>query len=135
MLPYARLKEEATEQKKADEKAKRDAIFQEYLRKKAEREVAEEESKAGISGPSSAVQRRLKNKAKGPRPKSQPPGGTTAPGVTEDGNSHSSQSHSSQEDLHTRGRSPGPELVKSELCCYGLYKRQRFKPVCPAVLF
>lgn len=44
-----RMKQEQSEQKRADEKARRDHIFQQYLARKAEREIAEEESKAGIS--------------------------------------------------------------------------------------
>ena len=70
-----RIKEESTEAKKAEDKARRDQIFQSYQQRKAEREAEEEMSKAGMA----PVKRRLK--AKAPRPKSQPPGSMGAPHV------------------------------------------------------
>ena len=95
------MKEELAEQKKAEDKARRDAIYQQYLERKAERESSEGDGSSG----SSSVPRRLKNKGKDkpPRPKSQPPGGLGAAGIPTD-------YRNTQNSL--RGKSPGPELLK-----------------------
>ncbi len=82
--------------KKAEEKARREAIFQQYQQKKAERAVAEEESKTGIT-----IQRKPKSKPKSARPKSQHI--PTSAMIVDDKQSVSSHSHSSQEDLHAKG--------------------------------
>ena len=44
-----RMQEEQEAQKKHEEKTKREAIYQQYLERKSERENAEEDSRAGIS--------------------------------------------------------------------------------------
>ncbi|ELU11545.1 hypothetical protein CAPTEDRAFT_228385 [Capitella teleta] len=86
-----RLKEELAEQKKQEEKSKRDAIFQQYLERKAERENSEGDASTG----SSSIPRRGKNKGKEkrPRPMSQPPGGYSMP-------------------PEFRGKSPAPDTMK-----------------------
>ena len=43
------MQEEQEAQKKHEEKTKREAIYQQYLERKSERENAEEDSRAGIS--------------------------------------------------------------------------------------
>ena len=86
---YCRLKEEAAEQKKADDKARREEIFQAYQRKKA----AEAEAEQAAKGPAPVV-RRQKPKLKPKRPMSQPP-------VMDDKHS---QSSGSQEDLFSKSK-------------------------------
>ena len=105
---FFRQKKEIQEAKKAEEAAKREQIFQEYLRKKEERENAEEDSRAGIS----PAKKREKNPTK-PRPKSQPPS------LLDD--KYSASSASSQEDI--RG---GRRIFKGgAIClCAGEYKRR-----------
>jgi hypothetical protein len=82
------MKEEMAEQKKMEEKSKREAIFQQYLERKAEKENSEGDATSG----NSSVPRRgkMKAKEKRPRPMSQPPGGFGMP-------------------PEFRGKSPGPE--------------------------
>ena len=91
------MKQEHSEQKKADEKTRRDAIFQQYLQKKAE--AAEE----GVAAPRRQPLPGNRTARLVSRPKSQPPG--------EDKASHSS-SHSSQEELCLHGRSPVLDLKR-----------------------
>ncbi len=102
----ARLKQEHSEQKKADEKTRRDAIFQQYLQKKAE---AAEEGAAPRRQPFPGN----RTARLGSRPKSQPPVGL------DDKASHSS-SHSSQEELCLHGRSPVLDLKRRLSLFYSL---------------
>ena len=93
------------DQKKADDRKRREAIFQEYLKRK-EQDSADEEPKT-VAPP---VQRRAhsKSRVKPTRPKSQPP----PSGMEDEGGA--SDMRTSQEDL--RSKSPNQELpAKSEL--------------------
>lgn len=92
------------ETKKAEEKARREAIYAQYLQRKADAENMDEDIK---SAP--VVKKRERQKPRAPRPKSQPPvplssGGGGHGVLADDRNSASSHSHSSQEDLYPRGR-------------------------------
>lgn len=66
-----RLKQEADDQHKAEERARRDAILQQYLQRKAQQQ--QEETVGGSSGqPTHHISRRQKA-MRAARPKSQPP--------------------------------------------------------------
>ena len=98
-----RDKQEAAEQKKAEEKTRREAIFAQYLMRKADADNTDEDAK-----PAPPIKKRERIRPKSQRPKSQPPvpyGATHGGGVGggsghgDEGNSASSHSHSSQEDV------------------------------------
>lgn len=68
-LIFFRLKQESTDLKRAEEKARREAIYQTYLQKKREKEMSEESP----SKPVPPVIRRQRNALqRAARPKSQP---------------------------------------------------------------
>ena len=101
MYLFHSQKQEAAENKKAEEKARREAIFNQYLQRKADADNTDEDSKAPPP-----VKKRERMKPKGQRPKSQPPApiGGLHSGMGEvDQTSASSHSHSSQEDLCAKG--------------------------------
>lgn len=104
------MKEEQEAQKKAEEKARRDAIYQQYLDRKAADSEGAGEGDAGPSGAPGGVTRRVKAKGaqKAPRPKSQPPGGYP-PGPGGDVRDGASVAAASN-----RGKSPGPDSMKCE---------------------
>jgi len=86
------MKQEAEDQHKAEERARRDAILQQYLQRKAQQQ--EDEANGGPTGPpSSAVSRRQKS-ARSSRPKSQPP-----PAARHSANIEASRLPCSQDDL------------------------------------
>ena len=100
---FCSQKQAQVEQRKHDEKARREQIFQDYLKRKAEREKAEQDARGG--GGAAPVSRRNKIAMKArnaPRPKSQPM-------FAHDALATASSSHSSQEDV--RGRSPGADRL------------------------
>ena len=97
-----RLKQEQSEQKKAEEKTRREAIFQQYLQKKAEQDSAEE----GVA-PRRHPTPGNRTARLAARPKSQPP-----VSHHDDRASHSS-SHSSQEEIFPPGRSPVLDLKRT----------------------
>ena len=68
LLDNCRLKQESEDQHKADERARRDAILQRYLQRKAQ----QQEDDASGGPPSTTVSRRQKA-SRSSRPKSQPP--------------------------------------------------------------
>ena len=106
-----RLKQEQSEQKKAEEKTRREAIFQQYLQKKAEQES--EEKGVGVA-PRRHPTPGNRTARLAARPKSQPP-----VSHHDDRASHSS-SHSSQEEIFPPGRSPVLDLKRTSplVCVY-----------------
>ena len=107
-----RLKQEQSEQKKAEEKTRREAIFQQYLQKKAEQDSAEE----GVA-PRRHPTPGNRTARLAARPKSQPP-----VSHHDDRVSHSS-SHSSQEEIFPPGHSPVLNLKRTSfIVCVCAFK-------------
>lgn len=63
------MKQEMTEQKRAEERARREAIFQSYLQKKKEKEMSEESPSKPVPP---VIRRQRSAQQRGARPKSQP---------------------------------------------------------------
>lgn len=63
------MKQELTEQKRAEEKARREAIFQSYLQKKKEKEMSEDSHSKPVPP---VIRRQRSAHQRGARPKSQP---------------------------------------------------------------
>jgi len=99
----ARIKKELADQKKADEKMRRDAIFASYLARKTEDEnpAEEEQVKKTTASPGGVTKRTVARGVKQPRPKSQPP-----PEVSKNDGAASTR----------RVESPASEISMSELC-------------------
>lgn len=66
---FPRMKQELTEQKRAEERSRREAIFQSYLQKKKEKEISEESPSRPVPP---VIRRQRSAHQRGARPKSQP---------------------------------------------------------------